>query len=250
MMVSNFVFFGTPHIAVPEGASAGIQVLLRWVHFIAGITWVGLLYFFNLVNIPFMKEIDATTRAKVVPTLLPRALWWFRWASVVTVFAGIWYWMMIVTSDAHNAQTSGGMAIGSFFALWTAAFAVEMGAVMSGFESLRKGAIFGSIVGVAVAGAAYLYLSINSHGWESNRMLCIGVGGGIGWFMLLNVWGLLWRAQKKIIRWTAESAANQTQLPAEAASLARISFLVSRTNFVLSFPMLFFMAAASHYPIL
>jgi len=66
--------------------------------------------------------------------------------------------------------------------------------------------------------------------------------------MLLNVWGIIWRAQKKIIRWTSESAANGTPMPAEAARLARLVFIVSRTNFVLSFPMLFFMAAASHYP--
>jgi len=57
-------------------------------------------------------------------------------------------------------------------------------------------------------------------------------------------------AQKKIIRWTNESSANQTAMSAEAAKLARLSFLVARINFVLTFPMLFFMTAASHYPIL
>jgi uncharacterized membrane protein len=222
--------------------------MLRWVHFIAGITWVGLLYYFNLVNIPFMKEVEGPTRSKVVTSLLPRALWWFRWAAVVTVLAGITYWMMIVHTDAHNAQTSGGMAIGSFFIIWTLVFVIEMGMLMSPAEALKKGSALGVVIGIAVIAAAYLYLALNSHGWESNRLLSIGIGGGIGWFMMLNVWGLLWRAQKKIIRWTSESAANGTPIPAEAAKLARLSFLVSRLNFVLSFPMLFFMAAASHYP--
>ncbi len=80
-------------------------------------------------------------------------------------------------------------------------------------------------------------------------MLAIGIGGGLGWFMMLNVWGIIWRAQKKIIRWTAEAAGGGTPMPVEAARLARLALLTSRTNFVLSFPMLLFMAVASHYPI-
>jgi uncharacterized membrane protein len=239
----------SPRISLPQDVVGNVQILLRWVHFIAGITWVGLLYFFNLVNIPFMKEVEGPTRSKVITSLLPRALWWFRWAAVVTVLAGITYWMMIVHTDARNAQTSGGRAIGSFFILWTVVFVIEMGMLMSPAEALKKGPVLGVVMGIAVIAAAYLYLALNSHGWESNRLLSIGIGGGIGWFMMLNVWGLLWRAQKKIIRWTDEAAAGGTPMPAEAAKLARLSFLVSRLNFVLSFPMLFFMAAASHYPL-
>ncbi len=64
-------------------------MLLRWIHLLAGITWVGLLYFFNLVNVPFMKELDAATKGKIMPGLMLRALWWFRWGAVVTVLAGL-----------------------------------------------------------------------------------------------------------------------------------------------------------------
>ncbi|HZR28715.1 MAG TPA: urate hydroxylase PuuD [Terriglobales bacterium] len=248
MDLSALAFLPTPRISLPGGFDVNLQILLRWVHFIAGITWLGLLYFFNLVNIPFMKEIEGPARSKVVTALLPRALWWFRWAAVVTVLAGIWYWMMIVHTDAHNGQANGGMAIGSFFAIWTAVFAIEMGMLMSPAEALKKGPVLGVVMGVSVVVAGYLYLALNSHGWESNHLLSIGIGGGLGWFMLLNVWGLIWRAQKKIIRWTNENAANGTPVPAEAAKLGRMVFLVSRINFALSFPMLFFMAAASHYP--
>jgi uncharacterized membrane protein len=239
-----------PHIVFPQGFTPNMQLVLRWIHFIAGITWVGLLYFFVLVNAKFMQEIDGPTRARVVPVLMPRALWWFRWASVVTVLAGIWYWMMIVTADAHNAQTHGGTAIGTFFGLWTAAFVIEMGLLMSPAEGLKKGPVFGAIMAVVVVAAAYGYLALNAHGWESNRLLAIGIGGGLGWFMLLNVWGIIWRVQKKLIRWTRENAASGTPIPAEAARLSRLAQLTSRTNFVLSFPMLLFMAIASHYPVL
>jgi uncharacterized membrane protein len=249
MLWLSLAIMHAPQLAFPEGATPGLQLALRWVHFAAGITWVGLLYFFVLVNAKFLPELDPPTRMKVVPLLMPRALWWFRWSSVVTVLAGIWYWMMIVGADARNAHAGGGAAIGSFFGIWTVAFAVEMGLLMSPAEVLRKGAVFGAIMTVVMAASACLYLELNAHGWESNRLLAIGIGGGIGWFMLLNVWGIVWRMQKKIIRWTLESSAQGTPMPPEAARLARLSQLATRTNFVLSFPMLFMMAVASHYPV-
>ena len=232
----------------PQGGAINAQIALRWVHFVAGITWVGLLYFFNLVNLPLLQQLDPVTRGKVMPPLMTRALWWFRWAAVVTVLAGLAYWMMIVTADANNANTSGGTAIWSFFLIWTLAFAVEMGTLMSPAAVLKKGPVLGVIVAVAVILAAYFYLRINSDGWESSRLLSIGIGGGIGWFMMFNVWGIIWRVQKKLIRWTRENAENGTPMPPQAAALSRLAFLASRVNFWLSFPMLFFMAAASHYP--
>lgn len=66
-----------------------LPLVLRWIHFVAGITWIGLLYYFNLVQVPFMKETDAATKSGVVLRLVPRALWWFRWSALVTVLAGI-----------------------------------------------------------------------------------------------------------------------------------------------------------------
>jgi len=241
--------FNSPQLAFPEGSTPHIQLLLRWIHFAAGITWVGLLYFFVLVNAKFLPELDAPARVKVVPLLMPRALWWFRWSSLVTWLAGIWYWMMIVGADARNAQASGGRAIGTYFGIWTLAFAVEMALLMSPVEALRKGAVFGTVMALVVSASAWLYLALNAHGWESNRLLAIGIGGGLGWFMLLNVWGIVWRIQKKIIRWTAESAAKGAPMPAEAQKLARLAQLAAQTNFILSFPMLLMMAVASHYPI-
>jgi len=239
-------WLNSPHIDLP-GYPANLQILLRWVHVAAGITWVGLLYFFVLVNAKFLQQLDPAIRAKVVPVLMPRALWWFRWSSVVTVLAGIWYWMMTVGADARNAQASGGRAIGTFFGIWTVAFVIEMGLLMSPAEGLKKGPVFGTIVGVVIAASAWLYLSLNSHGWESNRLLAIGIGGGLGWFMFLNVWGIVWRMQKKLIRWTQDAAANGTPMPPEAAKIARLAQLAARTNFVLSFPMLLMMGSASHY---
>ena len=64
-------------------------LLLRWVHFLAGITWIGLLYFFNLINAAFLKSLDGPTKNIVIPKLMPAALNWFRHGATVTVLAGI-----------------------------------------------------------------------------------------------------------------------------------------------------------------
>jgi len=251
VLVPLMGLFAAPQIDFPGGEVA-ILMVLRWIHLVAGITWVGLLYFFTLVNIPFLQDLDAKVREIVFPKLMPRALWWFRWSALVTVLAGIAYWMHIVATDARSASAAGeavspGRMFGSFFVLWTLAFAVEMGVLMSPAQSLRKGPVLGVIVAITVVGASYLFLAMNQNGWESSRALAIGIGGGLGWFMLMNVWGVVWRMQKKMIRWIEANATHGTALPPEAAKAARLTMLCARVNFVLSFPMLFFMGAASHY---
>ena len=251
MTLNLVALFFTPQFEFP-GATETLLIAFRWVHFVAGITWVGLLYFFVLVNGPFLQGLDAQQRGVVVPRLMPRALWWFRWSSVVTVVAGLAYWGHIVGSDARAAIAVGepasvGRVMGSFFVIWTVAFAIEMGMLMSPAEVLRKGAVLGVVMAIVVIAAAYIFLDLNQQGWQSNRLLAIGIGGGIGWFMMLNVWGIVWRMQKRIIRWTKESATKGAAMPAEAAKMARLSSLCARVNFWLSFPMLFFMGAASHY---
>jgi uncharacterized membrane protein len=153
--------------------------LFRWIHFLAGITWIGLLYFLNLVNVRFAASLDASVRPTIVPPLLTRVLAWFRHSAWVTVLAGLiliylLYWQRgdIVTTD--NAKT-----------------------------------IFTGMI--------------------------------LGLIMAINVWVLIWPNQKKII---AAMRAGQAPDPA----WGRTALYASRTNFTLSFPMLLFMAGASHYP--
>ena len=61
------------------------HIAMRWLHFVGGITWIGLLYFFNLVNVPLQKKLDPDTKKKVNPDLLLPALWYFRWGALLTV---------------------------------------------------------------------------------------------------------------------------------------------------------------------
>src|SRR3954468_24207461 len=90
------------------GAEAA-QLILRWFHYIAGIAWVGLLYFFNLVNVPFMKQVDAAAKPKVFQYMTLPTLNLFRWSALLTVFMGFWYWSQIyVAADAKRDGTNPG----------------------------------------------------------------------------------------------------------------------------------------------
>ncbi len=79
---------------VPAGEADWAGILVRWVHFLAGITWIGLLYFFNLINAAFLKSLDGPTKNAVIPKLMPAALTWFRHGATVTVLAGILLYIM------------------------------------------------------------------------------------------------------------------------------------------------------------
>jgi uncharacterized membrane protein len=236
-------------INFPADLRTNLLMLFRWLHFIGGFTWLGLLYFFNLVNVPFMKELDPATKGKVLPSLMSRALWWFRWGSVLTVLMGLAFWGQTVSIDARNGGASSSVPMASFFLIWTVVWALMYACTIPGKGALDKWPVLAAIYTVILILASWLFLRINNHGWESNALLAIGIGGGMGWVMMLNVWGVIWRAQKKIIRWTADYATNGTPIPDKAKYLARQSFLISRANFVMSFPLLFLMGAASHYPI-
>jgi uncharacterized membrane protein len=231
----------------PSDFGSNYEIVLRWIHFAAAITWIGLLYFFNLVNMPLQKQMDVPTKAKVNPTLLSLAMWWFRWGAVVTVLAGIAFWSRLTVVDARNHGYSAGNVFGSFFLVWTIAFAIEQAVLMAGKGALNKGEVLAVIFGVVLIAAAVVFLGWNSQ-VENNRVLSIGVGGGLGWFMMLNVWGIVWRANKRLIAWTRETSA-AGPMPDQLARMMRQAFIASRANFFISFPMLFFMGASSHYPL-
>jgi uncharacterized membrane protein len=254
MAISALVTLFAPQINFPPDFNTNFLMLVRWIHFVAGITWIGLLFFFNLVNVPLMKELDPTTKGKVMPALMTRALWWFRMSAILTVLAGIFYWENIVVADVHNAQAAGltashGAVVGSFYLIWTIVWGLLYACLIPGKGIFDNGAFIGVVYAVVVAAAAWCFLSLNNHGWESNRLLAIGIGGGIGWVMLLNVWGVIWRIQKRMIQWTRDNATNGTPMPDKAKAMARQAFLASRANAFLALLMLFLMGAASHYPL-
>src|ERR1700740_2576264 len=105
-----------PQFNIPQDFNTNFLMLVRWIHFLSGITWIGMLYFFNLVNVQFMKELDAATRGKVVPNLMPKAVFWFRWGAIVTWFSGFIYYFLLVDAEA---KTTGHMPLVYFLVGWS-----------------------------------------------------------------------------------------------------------------------------------
>jgi uncharacterized membrane protein len=159
-------------------------VLMRWLHIAAGITWIGLLYYFNFVQVPSLAAATADKGgpggAGITKYVAPRALLWFRWAAVVTWVSG-------------------------------AAYLLRM-------HELAGMLTFG------LAGAA---------------RPAITVGAWLGTIMLFNVWVLIWPNQKKVLGLTPAT-------DEQKAKARRVAFLASRTNTMLSIPMILFMIAATH----
>lgn len=239
--MQHLIAFTTAWVMPTHTGTEAVALILRWFHFIAGITWIGLLYFFNLVNVPFMKQVDAALKPKIFQYLTLPALNWFRWSALATVFFGFWYWaQMYVGPDADRMGVSPGSTFGLFWLVWIAAWAILYFVI----QKAPSGYVLGAIVAVVCVGAAWLFLNYTPVGQDDNHVLSIGVGGGFGIVMLFNVWGIIWPNQKKIIRGTLAGTP-----PANAAALARQAFLASRTNFFLSVPLLFFMATSYHYTI-
>lgn len=250
--LSSILALASVNFSFPQNASAHEQIALRWMHFVAGITWLGLLYFFMLVNTPFLKELESGARPKVFALLMPRAMWWFRWSSVVAWLAGFRYFQILLKEEAENAGSPFLMvqSLLIWLGLWLLAYFVIHGLLMATEGPLGNGWVLGVLVAFVLAATSWLVLSLLAAHNPSSRTLSIAVGGGLGTIMFLNVWGMVWRCQKKLIAWNKASAEQGAPMPPEAAKLARRTFLAARVNFWLSFPMLFFMAAASHYPFL
>lgn len=227
------------------------RIAFRWVHFVAGITWIGLLYFFNLVNVPFQKGLDADTKKKVNPDLLGRALWYFRWGALFTVLAGFGYYAMyILRADVHNANALGGHVNGWWvLTAWLTypivLFLIEFLVIKKVPALTKDGRVFAVVMIILVAFVSFgmlkffnAMLTVHGQSLASNKTLSIGVGGGYGIVMLLNVWGIIWPNNKRILAATAGTG------PAAAPELARQAFVASRTNAWLSLPMLLFMGTS------
>jgi len=236
----------------PPNSEALLRILFRWLHFVAGITWIGLLYFFNLVNVPVQKGLDADTKKKVNPELLGRALWYFRWGAVVTVFFGLAYFAMyILKPDVTNANTLGGgnlnvwVILGAWLTYPIVMFAVEFLLIKKVPALTKDGRIFAVLMFIWFAFVTWglvsffnSMLTVNGESYASNKAYSIGIGGAYGILMMLNVWGIIWPNNKRILAATAGTG------PAAPPELARQAFLASRTNAWLSLPMLLFMGTS------
>jgi len=150
--------------------------LARWGHFLAGITWIGLLYYLNFCQVPSMGGLSADTKADLFKTdsVVRRVMWWFRWGAMFTLIFGIILYMGMM----HGGMTPG---------------------------------------------------------WD------IRIGGLFAIIMWFNVWFIIWPAQKKILGIVEGATAD------EKLALGKRALIASRTNTILSIPMLLLMASSAHF---
>src|SRR5258708_673648 len=241
-----------PHFSFLSDPAANELMGLRWLHFIFGIIWIGLLYCFNLVLTPAMKALEPGVRVKAYPVLMSRAMAWFRWSALVTVVLGMRYFFSMLITDARN---SGNPALAlRWFGWWVLVWVVAYEVIY--FFQLPVKGIRDSVcvraigIDVILIATSWFGLALNGGETVSNGHLAISVGGGLGLVMLINTWGVVWRVQKRLIAWTRAAAEQGTPMPPEAERMMRWGLLTARTSLWLSFPMLFFMGASSHYPFL
>ena len=181
-IVSGFILSAVLILAI-GGKLVDFEHYLRWFHYLSGITWIGLLYYFNFVQVPAMAAATADKEpgpAAIGKYVAPLALVWFRWGAVVTWVTGAWY------LQDHGMLHS--------------AFALE--------EGYTRG---------------------------------IGIGAWLGTIMLFNVWVLIWPNQQKVLG--LNKYASSPASPDEINQAKKTALLASRTNTVLSIPMLLFMGS-------
>ncbi|MSQ41575.1 MAG: antitermination protein NusG [Dehalococcoidia bacterium] len=127
----------------------GLAFLARWAHFLAGITWIGILYYFNFVQVPAFAEMEAGARSEALRKITWRALWWFRWGAVLTVASGLTILGFNEQFDADYLSSVAGTSILTGSALGIIMFANVWGVIWPA----QKIAI-GSAVTVAGGGQA------------------------------------------------------------------------------------------------
>lgn len=175
-------------LAFSDAVGVNWHVLVRWLHIFAGIAWIGLLYYFNFVQVPALAAAAADKGgpggAGVSKYVAPLALAWFRWMALVTWLSGALYLVI-----------AGHLGFFNVFAL-----------------------------GLLTDSVAHLTM---------------GLGAWLGTIMLFNVWVLIWPNQKKVLGIVPAT-------DEQKARARRVAFLASRTNTMLSIPMILFMAASAH----
>ncbi len=169
--------------SMPSFDHSWFAFLFRYLHVLSGVMWIGLLWYFNFVQIPNMGKIPDDQKPAIGKVIAPAALWWFRWGAMGTIVTGLILAMM-------NGYIADALSLG-----------------------LTKDATVG------------------------HRM--IGIGMWLGIIMWFNVWFVIWPNQKK--------ALGMVEVDADAkAAAARTAMLFSRTNTLLSIPMLFAMVSAQN----
>ena len=215
-----------------------IHPIFKWLHIIAGVLWIGLLYFFNWINGHFAATLDGDTKKKVVPELMPRALYFFRWGAAWTWVTGVVLLYVIFWQGSFVLGESGGMLTGdNEVSLWTHIMISAVFLAVFVYDFLYKSSLAGNvrlitIVSFALIGAM-VYCMKFCAGFDY-RAFNIHLGAMFGSIMAFNVWYRIWPAQQKIIAAIRDGEAPDGDLVALAG-------LRSKHNTYMSIPMIWTM---------
>jgi uncharacterized membrane protein len=214
-----------------------VELVTRWLHIVAGVIWIGHLYFFNFVNANFAPTMDGETKKKVVPQLMPRALFMFRWGAAWTWITGL---MLLFLVYYHGYQGSNLVDMATRTEkVGAMTWLPGLGGVLLGFlvyDLLFKALAKQHNVAVALWGlfaVGFGWMLLEMLGY-SQRAAYIHVGAMFGTAMAANVWMRIWPAQRRIITATKEGKAPDAADPALAG-------LRSKHNTYMSVPLLLLM---------
>ncbi|OLD66199.1 MAG: hypothetical protein AUI47_00395 [Acidobacteria bacterium 13_1_40CM_2_68_5] len=219
-----------------DDINACLEFLFRWIHVVAGIAWIGHLYFFNFVNSQVAKTYDADSKRKVIPELMPRALYWFRWGAAYTWVTGFLLAGMVYYQTPNllppDSTTSVGAGVGLSLLLIVAVFFIY-DALWKAMAKNEQGGVIVSFILVAVLlwGLSRVF---------APRAVYIHLGMLFGTIMAMNVWMRIWPAQKKIIAAVKAGTAPD-------GALAAMAGLRSKHNTYMSVPLVLSMVS-NHYP--
>ena len=207
-----------------------MSVLFRWIHVIAGITWIGLLYYFNWMNGHIAATFDADTKKKVVPELMPRVLYWFRWGAAFTWVTGILLMMLVFYHGGLMFEGDQGWHGGAFAMLAVTFLGVFVYDAL--FKAIKAQQPLGAIFAFALTALViFLMVKVGKFGY---RAYVIHLGALFGTCMAYNVWYRIWPAQQRII--TAIKGGNAPN-PDDAA----MAGLRSKHNTYMSVPLVWAM---------
>ena len=225
------------------------EAIFRWFHVLAGIMWIGHLWFFNFVNAQLVKTYDADSKKKVLPELMPRALFWFRWGAAMTWITGFVLLSLVYLMTGEQGSTFGKLALGGSGAgdnggtvshMVAAAIAVVGILVIFFVYDVLWKMVKNEMAAAAISFVGTVGLAFGLAQVFDGRAMFILLGALFGTIMAMNVWMRIWPAQKKIIGGVKGTS------PAPDASVAAMAGLRSKHNTYMSVPLVFFMIS-NHY---
>jgi len=224
-----------------------LHPIFKWLHIIAGITWIGLLYFFNFINGHVAATMDGDTKKKVVPELMPRTLYWFRWGAAWTWVTGIVLLYVIFWAGSLSMGESAGNAMFAAeteVTMWAHIMLLVTFLAVFIYDFLYKKVKFGITCPIAknirlVTITSFILIGCVAYCMKfcagfDYRAINIHIGAMFGTMMAFNVWFRIWPAQQKIITAIKDGEAPNGDLVALAG-------LRSKHNTYMSVPLLWTM---------